>query len=39
TSADVRDVWVAGEQIVANHSHRQHPNVAQALRTAIDALL
>ena len=39
TSADVRDVWVAGEQIVTNHSHRQHPNVAQALRTAIDALL
>ena len=39
TSADVRDVWVSGEQIVANHSHRRHPNVTQALRTAIDALL
>ena len=39
TSAEVRDVWVAGEQIVADHNHRQHPNVAQALRTAIDALL
>ncbi len=39
TSADVRDVWVAGEQIVADRGHRQHPNVAQSLRTAIDALL
>ena len=39
TSADVRDVWVGGEQIVTDRIHRQHPNVAQALRTAIDALL
>ena len=39
TSADVRDVWVAGKQIVGDHIHRQHPNIVQALRTAIDALL
>ncbi len=38
TSADVRDVWVGGEQIVADHIHRQHPNIAQALHAAIDAL-
>ena len=39
TSADVRDVWVAGEQIVADHIHRQQPNIAQALRATIDALV
>lgn len=39
TSTDVRDVWVAGKQIVSDHIHRQHPNIVQALRTAIDALL
>lgn len=39
TSADVRDVWVAGKQIVGDHIHREYPNIVQALRTAIDALL
>ncbi len=39
TSADVRDVWVNGEQIVADREHRKVVNIAQALRTAIDAVL
>lgn len=39
TSTDVRDVWVAGKQIVDDHIHREYPNIVQALRTAIDALL
>jgi formiminoglutamate deiminase len=39
TSTDVRDVWVNGEQIVADHIHCQQPNISQALRTAIDAVL
>ena len=39
TSTDVRDVWVGGVQIVADHIHCQQPNISQALRTAIDAVL
>ena len=39
TSADVSDVWVNGEQIVADREHRKVVNIAQALRTAIDAVL
>ena len=39
TSADVRDVWVNGKQIVADREHRKVVNIAQALRTAIDAVL
>ena len=39
TSADVRDVWVAGEQIVKDQIHRAIPDIAGALRSAINALL
>jgi len=39
TSADVSDVWVNGEHIVADREHRKVVNIAQALRTAIDAVL
>lgn len=36
---DVRDVWVGGEQIVANHVHRGFTNIADELRTAVNAVL
>jgi cytosine/adenosine deaminase-related metal-dependent hydrolase len=39
TSADVRDVWVGGDQIVKDGVHRAMPDVAGALRSAINALL
>jgi len=39
TSADVRDVWVGGDQIVKDHIHRVMPDIAGALRSAINALL
>ncbi len=39
TSADVRDVWVGGDQIVKDQIHRATPDIAGALRSAINALL
>jgi formiminoglutamate deiminase len=39
TSADVHDVWVGGDQIVKDGVHRVLPNIAGALRSAINALL
>jgi formiminoglutamate deiminase len=39
TSADVRDVWVGGNQIVKDQIHRAMPDIAGALRSAINALL
>jgi formiminoglutamate deiminase len=39
TSADVRDVWVGGDQIVKDGVHRAMPDVAGALRSAVNALL
>ena len=39
TSADVRDVWVGGDQIIKDGVHRVLPDIAGALRSAINALL
>ena len=39
TSADVRDVWVGGDQIVKDQIHRAMPDIAGALRSAINAVL
>ena len=39
TSADVRDVWVGGNQIVKDQKHLATPDIAGALRSAINALL
>ncbi|MCX6535115.1 MAG: amidohydrolase family protein, partial [Actinobacteria bacterium] len=39
TSADVRDVWVGGDQIVKDQIHRTMPDIAGVLRSAINALL
>lgn len=36
--ADVRDVWMGGEQVVSNREHRRLGDVAARLRSAIETL-
>jgi formiminoglutamate deiminase len=39
TSSDVSDVWVGGEQIVRNFTHKSLTDINQSLRSAIRAVL